>query len=453
MHLLSQFERTTPLGRGAPDCIALVDCNNFYISCERKFDPRLNNRVVVVLSSNDGCVISRSEEAKSLGIAMGAPLFQCKKILEQHNAAIISANFMQYAQISGEIMQFLELAMPKVEVYSVDEAWLDISGMDRFVNREQKLQELRDRILYELGIPVSIGFSTTKVLAKIANKRAKKAKDTYLGSIMTVGELLDILPTVPVGDLWGIGRRLTRRLEIMGVYTAYDLAQMPEYMIREKLHLPGWHLWRELLGIPTRKVLETEPNPQSVLVSRSFGRDIVDPASIEAALITFVIKAIHKLWSHKRLASRITIFVHSNRHKKDVEQYQNAVSMNFDYPTDFPPTFIQAIKKLTMDALKPGIAYKKAGVCLTGLLPKSACSIPLYQAENYIKRERLLESILSLQKLENENPAKRYPLDWATALATRQYQEWQPLSQYMSNLSKHSDVLDAKNKRKSKLWW
>jgi DNA polymerase V len=341
--------------------------------------------------------------------------------------------------------------MPKVEVYSVDEAWLDISGMDRFVNREKKLRELRAQVQFELNIPISIGFSTTKVLAKLANKYAKKTKTTYIKSILTVGDLQDILPKTPVGDLWGIGRRLTAQLEAMGIHTAHELAMLDEYVIRKKLHLPGWHLWRELQGIPTREVTETELNSKTILVSRSFGRDVLDHSLVEAALITFVVKATHKLWAQKRLAGEVTVFVYSNSHKVDLEQYEMTVSTVLDFPTDFPPTLIQAIKKLVANALKPGIAYKKAGIYLTRLVPRDANSIPLFGAEDYVKQQMLRQTMGSLQELENEKPEKGFPLEWATGLAARRQKGWQPLSQYASNLS--SDTGISGSKRMSKPWW
>jgi DNA polymerase V len=421
-------------------CYAIVDCNNFYVSCERAVDHTLEGRVVVVLSSNDGCVISRSEEAKAVGIPMGAPLFKFQKLLKEHNAAIISANFSEYEALSSKVMDILEEYVPTVEVYSIDEAWMELTGMFRYVDGMALMEEIRQQIWQRMHIPVSIGIAPTKVLAKVANKRAKKLKTTYVESLMEVKSRHIVLKKTAIETIWGIGGRSTKKLLAQRVETAWDFMQLSPEHIQKQFHLPGLRLWKELHGEKAIGLDLDEKAAKTVMVSRSFGADITEYAELEAAMITFILKACRKLTEHNRMAGVVTVFVRSNSHKEHMAQHNESRSVHLETHSDFPPVLIAAARGVLRDIVRPEIAYKKLGILLTDLYAPEALPIPLFGQEAYL-RERSLKRVL-----------KNLPkVGWATGLAATKRKKWHPQSQYISNLTANNSI--EKTKRRTKLWW
>ena len=252
---------------------ALADCNNFFASCERVFRPELNGRPVIVLSNNDGCAVARSNEAKALGVQMGDPYFKLRPLIERNGIAVFSSNFALYGDMSARVQEVLRGYAPFIEVYSIDEAFLDLRGMD--VDFDAYAREISRACWRQTSIPVSVGIAPTKTLAKIASKLCKKYPRLGGGCYMHRPEDIEkVLRKFPVEDVWGIGRRMVRRLEPLGVQTAWDYAQLPESTVRMLFHLPGFRTWKELRGIPCIEFEDFVEPKKTICVSRSFAHDI-----------------------------------------------------------------------------------------------------------------------------------------------------------------------------------
>ncbi len=281
--------------------IALVDCNNFFVSCERVFNPKLRNVPVVVLSNNDGCIIARSSEAKALGIPMGAPFFQWKEFLERHQVYVFSSNFTFYGDMSHRVMQTLSLLNPDMEIYSIDEAFLFLKTTGDPV---EFCHQIRDAVLQWTGIPISIGIAPTKTLAKIANKDAKKNHSlkgvSLLVDPVAIEQRLKILP---VEEIWGVGRRLSIRLAKQGIYSAYELKEQQDSYLRSLLSVTGLRTAWELRGIPCFSLEEQPSSKKSIMTSRSFGFHVETIETLEEAVSSFTSRGAEKLREENRFAS------------------------------------------------------------------------------------------------------------------------------------------------------
>ena len=318
---------------------ALVDCNNFYVSCERTFNGALHSRPVLVLSNNDGCVVARSNESKALGIKMGQPVFECRELIEQHHIQVFSSNYPLYADMSDRVMQTLATFSPRVEVYSIDEAFLDLSH----VPREQLHaygHQIRETVWRFTGIPVSVGIASTKTLTKVANEVVKK-NPVYRGvlSLMHTSEeeLDELLETLPVEDVWGIGPRYTRLLQSRDILTAKDLKYAEQRWVRRHLTVVGERTVLELRGIACIP-LETQAKPKKgIMTAKSFGRSVESREELEEAVATYTARAAEKVRKQGSAVSSISIFLHTNAFQKDAPQYGNSLTRVLPFPTSFTP--------------------------------------------------------------------------------------------------------------------
>ena len=317
----------------------LIDCNNFFVSCERIFNPKLVGKPVVVLSNNDGCVISRSNEAKALGIGMGQAAFECESIIKKHNVYVFSSNFTLYADISARVMQTLAELATDIEVYSIDEAFLYVHPSRNGTDYGQYMRML---VKQRTGIPIAIGIGQTKTLAKIANKLAKK-KPQYNGvfDITNHPDTDTLLASLPVRDVWGVGRQYEKLLLSAGITTPRDLKYAPDKWVRKKMTIVGLKTVMELRGIACIDLAEEIPAKQSITVSRSFGRLVTTKREVQEAIATYIIRAAQKLRKDKLLASVVTVFVSTSRYH-DQQRYFNSMSVVCPLATDYTPHLLEA---------------------------------------------------------------------------------------------------------------
>lgn len=371
--------------------IALLDCNNFYCSCERVFRPELEKKPVAVLSNNDGCIIARSQEVKALGIPMGAPMFKYKPIIEKEGIHIFSANFALYGDMSERVMSTLKEFAPAVEVYSIDESFVDLSGF-KLSELVPFCRELRATIRQWTGIPVSIGIAPTKTLAKLANKIAKKRTDS--GGVYALADKAGYqyeLSQCGIGEVWGIGGRLTERINAKGIETAWQLSQVEPQWARDEVGVVLERTVRELRGISCIPLELAADYRQRIMVSRSFGHDVNDIQELKAAVTTFAARAGEKLRRQNCRASSISVFAHTNPFKENQKQYKGSVIVRFDYPTQDTRVLIDAANQGLESLFRKGYFYKKAGVMLDDILPESVCQLNLF-AEDF-KQSALSKSI------------------------------------------------------------
>ena len=346
--------------------IALADCNNFYVSCERVFQPSLEKRPVIVLSNNDGCAVARSNEAKAIGIPMGAPFHQIKKLCERNGVVVLSSNYELYGDMSRRVVSVLATFAPELEVYSIDESFLDLTGVnDPF----QLSVRMRDRVKQWTGIPISVGLGSTKTLAKVANRLAKK-EGVGCKKVDFANE--EALRGLPIQDVWGVGRRLAIRLRRIGVLNAWEFAQAPSASIRAIGGVTLERTQRELTGISCLEMEEVTPPRKNTCCSRSFGKPVTDLEELEEAVANYGIRATRKVRSERSLAAGLQVFIMTNRFREDQPQYSNSRTLTLDEPTDDPIRIVQSAKGLLRDIYRSGFAYKKAGVILLDLAPASS---------------------------------------------------------------------------------
>ncbi|QFY88003.1 Y-family DNA polymerase [Magnetovirga frankeli] len=342
---------------------ALADCNNFYVSCERVFDPRLQGRPVVVLSNNDGCVVARSNEAKALGIKMGVPLFQVKPLLRRHNVAVLSSNYSLYGDMSRRVMEILGQARPEREIYSIDEAFLRLDNLP--VEAESFSLDLRAQVLKATGIPISIGLGATKTLAKLANHIAKRVIQGPVYWIRSPQAESALFDQLPVNDVWGIGRRWAQRLESgLGISTVEQLRCASPRLIRSHLSVIGERIVRELNGQACLDLESVQPN-QQIICSRSFGCRIHELPLLEQALSNHAARACEKLRRQQLLANAVQVFLHTGLH--DARPYSNALALPLPSPSADSRQIIRLARWLLRRIYRPGHAYQKTGIILLGL--------------------------------------------------------------------------------------
>ena len=347
---------------------ALVDCNNFYASCERVFAPNLKERAIVILSNNDGCIVARSNEAKSLGIPMGAPIFKQKAIIKKHNVAVFSSNYELYGDMSKRVMDSLSLFTPDMEVYSIDEAFLRLDYLQPR-NLYEYCKTIREKILQWTGIPVSIGIAPTKVLAKVANHVAKKKTDGVF-DIRCQQKQDDILKSLDADKIWGIARSWSERLNSMGIYKASELRDASPTIIRKHLSVVGERILRELKGQSCID-LETIQPKKNIISSKSFGKSITKKEPIEEALSNYAARACEKLRKQNSRAQAVHVFVQTNGFRETDRQYNNAITHTLTTPTSDTRIIIEAAKFCLSKIYQHGYRYKKTGIMLLDLIPAS----------------------------------------------------------------------------------
>lgn len=352
--------------------VALVDCNNFYSSCERLFRPGLRQRPIIVLSNNDGCVVARSEEAKELGIAMAVPLFKIKQLVEKHDIKVFSSNYALYGDISNRVMNTLFTLVPQIEVYSIDEAFLDLRGMQQ-QDLEEYGEKIQQRVWQWTGIPVSVGIAPTKTLAKIANHRAKSLLRKGKGNGVTVlqGEenIQSLLEQVKVGEVWGIGKGLSTKLNDSSIWTAAELVAMPEDWIRKKMTVIGLRTVQELKGIYRLEVSDVPEDKKMAICSLSFDRPTADLETIKEYVANFAARCAEKLRDKNQVASNLHLSLRTNRFDMSSDQYNGSIALGFRAPTDYTPDILDIAFQALRNVYRPDYQYKKASIALTGLLP------------------------------------------------------------------------------------
>ena len=408
---------------------AIVDCNSFYCSCERLFQPKLRSHPVVVLSNNDGCVIARSDEAKKLGIAMGVPFFEARSLIHQHNIAVFSSNYNLYGDLSWRVMETLRTfaGEEQVEVYSVDEAFIDLSEVDP-EQLERTAREMRVRVEKWTGIPVSVGVAPTKTLAKLANRLAKKDK-IKSGCVMLLQsdeERIRALKQTRLEDVWGVGRAYARKLNARGYTSAWDLANLPDTWVhREMGGVVGLRLVRELRGEPCIELKEELVQKQMIATTRMFGVPVTELKDIREAVASYATRATEKLRRQFSAADTVQVFLICKQTEED-GGWRGAVSSAYtklSVATGDTLLIIQAAVRLAEQLYRRGLVYKKAGVMLSGIVPADACQGNLFAATPTDHR-KLMDMI------DNINFSQRDELLVFGACGTKRH--WQMKQQHRS---------------------
>jgi DNA polymerase V len=373
---------------------ALVDCNNFYASCERVFDPRLQNVPIVILSGNDGCIIARSNEAKALGIAMGAPYHEYATLIRKHRVRVFSSNFTLYGDMSRRVMAVLEELSPDIEYYSVDEAFLSLHTLP-LQNHSDYARMIRDRVLQWVGLPVSVGIAPTKTLAKLANLFAKKDPRYHGVCDFTTFENLDeAFKMTPVDDVWGIGWRTTKLLKRYAVQTVWDLKNKPDAWVRKNLTVSGLKLVWELRGISCLNLEDAEEPRRSVISSRSFGKPVEKLSDLKESVATYVSRAAEKLRSQNLAASFLQVSLETNRFRKDLPQHRQSAGLVLDPPTAYTGELIRHAESLIEKIHKAGYRYKKTSVFLADLVPEKKRQATLFKTQAELEKENQLMRVL-----------------------------------------------------------
>jgi DNA polymerase V len=396
--------------------LALVDCNNFYASCERVFNPSLVGHPIIVLSNNDGCVIARSNEAKEIGIKMGVPAFEIKEVVAKHNVAVFSSNYTLYGDMSNRVMTTLRDFSPSLEIYSIDEAFLDFNGFEA-IGMLDHAAKMRKTVFQNTGIPVSVGIANTKTLAKIANRIVKKKK--LLEGVLFLQDeryVKRALQITEVEDIWGVGRKYAKKLRYNGINTAYDLTQKSDSWVKREMSVVGLRMVKELRGEPCLDLELVRQAKKSIVTSRSFGNLITDYPSLAEAVSNFAASCSAKLRSEHSRCSLITVFITTNPFRENDPQYYNSQTVNLTTPSSFTPELItMALKALSTIFLK-GYSYKKAGVMVSGITPDSQIQLSLFSPKDIAKEIALMKTLDTLNHRYGRNAlqvaAQGYTSTW-----------------------------------------
>jgi DNA polymerase V len=375
------------------NAIALLDCNNFYASCERVFDASVKRKPIVVLSNNDGCVIARSQEAKEIGVTMGAPLFKVESLLNEHDAEIFSSNYALYGDMSNRVMNLLHNFTPEVEIYSIDEAFLNLEP--RKHSLDNLAYSIREKMYQWTGIPVSIGIGETKVLAKIANKRAKREELREQGvlNLYRSSKTEPILKETLVEDVWGIGYRSSLKLKASNILTAWQLRETDNRFIRRLLTVVGARIALELRGIQCLPLEQSSMKKHSITCSRSFGQIITNYELIKEATLYFLTRACEKMRHHNLAANAVTVFISTDRFRPVPAPYSPTATYSSAYPTDSN----QELQEWTLSTLEriynKDYEYRKAGIILSGLVPNENLTKRMFYDERFQQQHKLMKAV------------------------------------------------------------
>jgi DNA polymerase V len=414
--------------------IALIDVNNFYVSCERVFNPKLIGKPVVVLSNNDGCAVARSNEVKALGVPMGAPWFKLKDLAKQHGIIAYSSNYALYADMSNRVMSILRQFSPDQEVYSIDESFLDLTSFQRrdLIKYGQKI---RSTILQCTGLPVCVGIGATKTLAKLANHCAKK-RPIYDGvcnfNSMSEAELDSVLSEIDVGEIWGVGRKLTPKLKQLGFNTVLDLKHADPEILRQNFSVVMEKTIRELNGTVCIELEEVMPAKQQILSSRSFGTPVTDINGLSESISLYVSRAAEKLRRQNSFAGSLYVYIRTSPFREKDPQYSNGMTIKLPSPTDNTPKLVSIALWGLKQIYRPGYNYAKAGIMLGELVPAAGIQTDLFSnmqpdskserlmhAMDLINRKMGKESIKVASegfkrpwKMKQENKSPSYTTNW-----------------------------------------
>lgn len=403
----------------------IVDCNNFYASCERVFNPKLENKAVVILSNNDGCIIARSNEAKALGIPMGAPVFKFTEVLIANKVHVFSSNYSLYGDMSERVMTTIASFVKDIEIYSIDECFLDFTGY-QYLKLPEFARELKTNVKKHTGIPISIGIAPTKTLAKVANRASKKSSELNGVCILdSTIKIENILKTFPIEDVWGIGKKYATLLKNNKINTAYELTQANNSWIKKNLKTVGLRTVEELRGIKCNDLeLETD-DKKAVCTSRSFGKSITDFTTVAEALANYASICAEKIRRQNSVANCVTVFVKTNRYRVSDSQYYKVKSMELNVATNNTPKIIEHSHELLKSIWKQGYNYSKCGIILSNLISENNVQQSLFDNVDTISNKVTMNLLDLINKRYGKNTLR---------LATQGYkQEWKAKQ---NNLSK-----------------
>ena len=406
--------------------VALIDCNNFYVSCERMFQPRLIGRPLIVLSNNDGCAIARSNEAKTLGVKMGTAHFTIEELIRQHNVQIRSSNYPLYGDMSGRVMEVIKFFVPKTEVYSIDEIFCDLSEMKAYNDFTDLGKQVKATVKQYTGIPVSVGIAPTKVLAKLANKYAKKMTMEVGVHCADTPDLIDILlHFTPVGDIWGVGTEHEKFLIKHGFKTAADLVKAPEEWIRKHLSVKGLRLLTELKGTPCIEFVEEKPAKKAVATVRSFGKLIKSKKEVQQALAAHTASCGAKLRKEGSCARKLKVFIETDNYRTQDPQLSHSIVINLPVGTNSTSELIRyAMKALDM-LYQQGYNFKKTGVEALEMVPASSVQLGLFDGVNRKRDEKLMQAVDNINVSYGKETVRH---------AVQGYgKEWRLRQQHLSN--------------------
>ena len=413
--------------------IALADCNNFYASCERVFNPGLKNKPIVVLSNNDGCIIARSNEAKVLGIKMGVPVFQVRDIIDNNNVYVFSTNFALYGDMSSRVMSLLSDISPEIEIYSIDEAFMNFTGVKDSVHLASRMKSV---VTKSTGIPISIGIAATKTLSKVANYFAKKQTANGVYALTEQQQIVQALKELPVSKLWGVGSRHLRMLNSYGINTAYDFIQLNEEWVLEKMTIMGLRMQRELKGDPCFGIDAYPSRKKNIRTSRSFGVKVKSLQTIQESIIAHAARCAEKLRIENSCARYVSVILRTNPFSKSQDYYYGYKSINLEIPTNDSMEIVNAAKILLGSIYKEGLIYTKSGVIVGDTVPADQVQLNLFYSEQgREKRKNLYKSVDFINqtmgrdkiqllgqgiakkwKLKQENLSPCYTTRWADLL-------------------------------------
>jgi DNA polymerase V len=403
--------------------IALIDCNSFYVSCERLFNPKIRKKPVVVLSNNDGCIVSRSNEAKALGIKMGEPYFKTKDIIVKNNVYVFSSNYSLYGDLSRRVMRTLKRFNSDIEVYSIDEAFIDLSNFpDNEV--ENVAQEIRSTVLQWTGIPTSIGIAKTKTLSKVSNHIAKK-KQSGVTSLIGVENIDPILEKVDINDVWGVGRQLTKFYHKNGIYNAKQLKNKSNTWIKKNSNVLGSRTAMELRGISCIDIEKTTSKRKSCVVSRSFGQRVEKFQELKEAVAGYCLNASEKIRSESLIAKSITVFIRTSLFQSRFGHYSNSKTIDFPIATNNSIEIVKTALTALESIFKNGYRYQKAGVMLSNL-SESTGSKNLFSSEKDEKISYLMRSI--------DNTNYRYGRSTLSLASAGVHKRWNSKRQHYSKI-------------------
>ena len=374
--------------------LALCDCNNFFVSCERIFRPDLRDKPVVVLSGNDGCVVARSNEVKRLGIKMGVPFYQIRSEVEEHGIVHFSSNFALYGDISGRIMRTLARHTVELQQYSIDEAFIDLSHLPDTPAMLEQCHSLREAILQGIGVPVSFGIAPTKTLCKVAADYAKHYEGYHgVCAMDTDAKRIKALSAYPVEEVWGIGRRSAAKLKAAGITTALELAGRSELFVRNLMHQPGVMTWRELNGEPCIENAD-QPEKQTITCSRTFAHPVTERDRLEQALATFCANVAQKLRKQHSVCRQMIVFAHTSRFNEDMRMIQQVLT--FQTPTANTQEMTATLLRTVRTQWQPDTPYKRAGVILLAIEPDRGVQQSLFDTRDRDRDNRLQQAIDSI---------------------------------------------------------
>jgi len=375
---------------------ALVDCNNFYASCERVFNPKLEGKPIVVLSNNDGCIVARSNEAKALGIPMGAPYFKYKDVINRNNVEVFSSNYTFYGDMSARVMTSLRSIAGEIEIYSIDEAFLDVSEF-YYCNLEDTAKEIKKLVQQWTGIPISIGIGATKTLAKVANRQAKKYESSDVFDIREEARRIDILKKMELEDIWGISTKSAQRLRKIGIKNPHELAISDPKEICKAVSVTGERIHYELNGVSCIPIEEVK-NKKTIISSKSFGKKVATVEDLEEAVSMYAARACEKLRAQESRAQGLHVFLRTSPYLDKERRYTNGMSSYFTIPTSNTSKITKEAKRLTSKLFLPNYEYQKIGVVLLNITDAKNEQYSFYEVEDYDKSDTVMGAIDSVNK-------------------------------------------------------